>query len=62
METVTDHVPAAQVAHNGNVEHPASPEADAEKEAELYEKVVARLRRDLVAELELGGNLYRDHP
>ncbi|MGH2969517.1 MAG: hypothetical protein ACRDK0_10700, partial [Solirubrobacteraceae bacterium] len=29
---------------------------------ELYEQVLERLRRDLVAELEQSGHLLRDHP
>ena len=45
------------------LDHPAGAAAGAPADAEeMYEQVVERLRRDLIAELEQNGHLLRDHP
>jgi hypothetical protein len=56
------HSSAAPTAHEPIADHPAASDPKAQEAAadEMYEHIVQRLRRDLIAELELGGHLLRD--
>ena len=53
IETSVDSPPSSGAQHPGQ-NTPPDPEA-------MYEEVLSRLRRDLVAELEQSGQLLHDH-
>ena len=53
-----EDAPAASTPHQAPANDSAPPEED--DSDEIYEKVVERLRRDLIAELEQHGHLLRE--
>ena len=46
---------------SGGAEHPQGAAGRRRRPDEMYEQVLSRLRRDLVAELELTGRYLHDH-